>query len=904
VPPPLPDDKTVVSSGDPHPTIGGYRLLKEIGSGGAGKVYAAEDEALGRQVAIKLLHPQLARDATQRERFQREARAMATVRTPHVAAVYSIGEERGRPYIVMEYFEGANLEVRVQQSGRLGVEEALIYARDCALALQAADGEGIVHRDVKPANIVVKDGRAILTDFGLARPMDGSANMTIEGEVAGTAMFMSPDRITGQGDDRRADIYSLGATLYCLVAGHPPFERPNAMDVITAHINEEPEPLTDAAPGTSPRVADLVKRMMAKNPQRRQQTYDELIGEMNALISGGGDEVDSGLIDEPTEVHGIEAVDEAPDMTSAEVALDQANDPFGAPPGDTSDDSPFAADPVTGAVGMPTGVMGTLTQMGVVDICHMLEMGKKDAVIELHSTDGLAGRLCFLEGHVSYCTWGDISAQEAFYELCRRKDGFFRIHYGRRQEERNIEGQNQFLLLEAMRHIDDVSRAMPVSSGAAARPPMPTKKPSLDLPSLESAPDVTIPQGEPVMSDEGFPTSPFGAPPQGASAASSLPSPPAPPGAPAPLRPGPPVGLPPNFSRRGLVDVPAPVPTAPVPTAPRAPAPVDVPTVMAAALLDDEEDGEDDVVGDTASESAPRDSTLIWTADEEKAMRAAQAGQPGGGAGGGLREAWNEQLRPALEPVIAGLLDVNERAAAALSKNANTASLGQLVRDKPAVLPAAAAVAVLGVFFFALMLLVVIGGREPAADAATLSRIDSGDAAQVLGEIDAIPDHERTAVNELERGHALAKLGQRDSALGAYRRAQALGLTDRRAMNVALGELEAEQPTVALEYLISFSNGAVTSELRQMTRSAPAQRRHHALFALESRGELEEGTREDVAILDLLTNPTCKDRREGLLELRKVGRSKKARAAFDKALLLKDTDNACMKRELSQMIAD
>jgi serine/threonine-protein kinase len=310
--------------------IGGYRLEKIIGTGGAGRVYAARDEALGRSVAIKLLHPQLARDAKNRERFQREARAMATVRSPHVAAVYSIGEERGMPYIVMEYFPGENLEQRLKSAGRLRVEEALVYARDCALALQAADGAGIVHRDVKPANIVVKDGRAVLTDFGLARPMDGSANMTVEGEIAGTAMFMSPDRITGQGDDRRADIYSLGATLYCLIAGRPPFESPSPMDVIAAHINEQPQPLNERAPGTSPKVAALVTRMMEKEPAARQQDYDQLIAEMTTLIDGGG-EVDRGLVEEPTEVHSEEApTPPRPSPTSAEQRLAQANDPFGA----------------------------------------------------------------------------------------------------------------------------------------------------------------------------------------------------------------------------------------------------------------------------------------------------------------------------------------------------------------------------------------------------------------------------------------------------------------------------------------------------------------------------------------------------------------------------------------------
>src|SRR5690606_23959380 len=193
-----------------------------IGHGGAGRVFAARDEALGRTVAIKVLHPQVANDPKNVERFLREARAMATISSPHVASIYQVGQHRKVPFIVMEYLEGQNLEQRLQKDGRIPVAEALTYVRDCGLALKAADAAGLVHRDVKPANILVIDGRAKLTDFGTARPVDGSADMTVEGQIAGTATFMAPERVTGKGDDKRADIYSLGATLYCLIAGEPP----------------------------------------------------------------------------------------------------------------------------------------------------------------------------------------------------------------------------------------------------------------------------------------------------------------------------------------------------------------------------------------------------------------------------------------------------------------------------------------------------------------------------------------------------------------------------------------------------------------------------------------------------------------------------------------------------------
>lgn len=921
----------MVKGGEQPLIIGGYRLLKIIGQGGAGRVYEARDEALGRHVAIKLMHPQLARDETNRERFTREARAMATVRTPHVAAVFSIGEERGLPYIVMEFIEGENLEERLKRETRLRIEEALVYARDCALALQAADNKGIVHRDVKPANIVVKDGRAVLTDFGLARPMDGSANMTVEGQIAGTATFMSPDRITGQGDDRRADMYSLGATLYCLIAGKPPFERKSPMDVIAAHINEEPQPLTEAAPGTSPRVGDLVKRMMAKNPQRRHQTYDDLIEDINHLIDGGG-QVDGGLVDEPTEVHGVETGEIEP-INSREAAVAAANDPFGAP-GDLLDDDPFASGPaeVGNAVGMPTGVMGTLKQMGVVDICHMLEMGKKDAVIDLNSTDGLEGKLCFQGGQVSYCTWGNLKAEEAFYDLCRRKEGFFRIHYGRRQEETNIEGNNQFLLLEAMRRLDDESRAMPAAPSAEGPPVVePAKRGPTDFgpPAFEPSPDVTVPSGDPVMSEDGpelphTPPPPFGPPPHTGGAAKGLPAPPPPPGAPAPIRAGAPVGIrettpppkrpaPPRKERSKPAarkpapsppKTPAPVPSAAPPKTPATPAPVDVPTVPAPALVAQPADpgaSSDDVAaqpdGVDAQDSGGRGDTLIWDSEQEQAMREA-VGKPAPQKplGEVLSETWNEQVLPSL-------VAVNENVAVALEKNDATRPLADTVRKTPWLLPAAIA----GLFvtsMLAVLLIVALAGGEEGADASLVARIDAGEAAAVLSELDAVPAQKRSARDELARGHALAKMDRTSDALVAYQTAQALGLTDRRAMNVALGRLGEPQPTPAINYLVALNDERVTGELLALSQSPSWQRRHNAVYVLDERGEKGTLDAEGVAILDVLTGPTCKDRRQGLLDLRRVGRTEKAREAFTKALALKDTDNACMKRELEQMAGD
>jgi serine/threonine protein kinase len=900
-----PDDKTTVSGGGDLPEVGGYKLIKQIGFGGAGRVFEARDDALGRTVAIKVLHPQVAADKTNVERFLREARAMANVRSPHVAAVYGVGKHQKTPYIVMEFFEGQNLEQRLKKDKRIPVDEALVYARDCALALKAGDDAGIVHRDVKPANIVVKNGRAVLTDFGLARPMDGSANMTVEGQIAGTATFMAPDRITGQGDDLRADIYSLGATLYCLLCGRPPFEKANPIDVIAAHLNEEPTPLTERVKGLSPRVADVVKRMMAKSPNQRQQNYDDLIEQLEDLLAGDG-AVDEGLVDENTEVLGVgtqdiqgPAISELPDAPD----MADANDPFGA-----------AATPDS-QVGMPTGVMGTLKQMGVVDICHMLEMGRKDAVIELNADGGFTGELCFRDGQVVFCTWGNLEGEEAFYDICRRKEGFFRIHYGRRSDKTNIHGNNQGLMLEAMRRLDESSRAMPSAPGKDAASSRAMATPSDFGPPVLERPDITVPEGDPIFSEDDGPelppqppSSPFGVPPTGGAAA-GLPAPPPPPSSPRPIKAGAPVGLakhkepaPPVRSYPAPPQTPAPVDVAPPAASydappkpatkpapvPASPAPMDAPTMPTEALVESEDDG---------PAMPPQNDTMLWDASQEQAMREA-TGKPAPkpGLGDMLSDAWNDEVLPWLRGVSAR----NDAFAGRLESDPRFAVVGKAVRGRPWFLPVVGVGLVLAsVLFVALIFAAVSGGG--ASDDATIARIDAGEANAVLAEIDEIAEHERTGLHHLMRGHALARLLRSEEAITAYRAAQRLGAGDSRSIDVAVGMLDQPEPTAASAFLIDLDSAAVTDKLLAQIRDRSWARRHNALYVLEERGEADSIDFEALAVQDLLEGPTCKHRRLGLLDLRKVGRTEAARDAFTKALALKDSDNACMRNDLEQM---
>ncbi len=882
-----PNDRTVVPSSE-APQIGGYTVLRLLGHGGAGRVFAARDEQLGRTVAIKVLHPQVAHDPKNVERFLREARAMATISSPHVASVFQVGQHRKVPFIVMEYLEGQNLEQRLHKDKRIPVEEALIYARDCALALKAANAAGIVHRDVKPANILVIDGRAKLTDFGTARPMDGSADMTIEGQIAGTATFMAPERMMGKGDDRRADIYSLGATLYCLIEGDPPFVRQSPMDVIAAHLKEEPVPLEQKVPGVSPIVGGLVKRMMAKDPARRFQSYEELITAIEALLKGGAQSFgDAGAFDENTEVMG-EGLATLPPAPSFEGPAD-LNDPFGAPAS-----SPFGGAPQTSSmVGEPTGVMGTLKQMSIVDICQMLEMGKKDAEIELTALDGQSGELCFLGGQVVQCVWGQQLAEEAFYTLVRRKEGFFRIHYGRRTTRQNIDVPTAFLLLEAMRRLDEQERG-----GAAPHQPIAhddDPAPSTVKRQPGGPRDTTLPSGPPAsLSDEPpslpdaagnidalfvTPPTPFGPPPTSGSTK--------PPRTPA-ARERVPTRPPMSASRR--------TPSSPSMT----PAPVEgAPPVHAAARPPPS--------APSSSPAFDRSDTLRLTPEDEAALRDLEgrgvplsqrlerAFAPVAGAARSVRDAvWSQGISPALSGANRQLADATARV---LERAPSFAPLARQIRARPWLPLLALCASCFGLAFAAVALL----SMAPPAEL-SVARIERGEAALVLQEIESVPLLERTAKQELYRGHALAALARVPEALRAYRSAAKLGVTDERGLDLALRQLPEANPVEAMDLLVESPADDVTDALLERVADDSWLVRHNALIVLDERGAKDRVDLEALAIQDLLSGPTCKQRRLGLLDLQQHGKTQKARDAFKKAYALKDADNACMRADLEDML--
>ena len=218
---------------------GRYRLDAEIGAGGMSTVYRAFDTLLERQVAIKLMHRETARDGDQIERFRREARHVAQLNHPHVVQVIDAGEDGDRPYIVLEYVEGETLKQRIRRMGRLPVTEAIAYAIEIARALSAAHERGIVHRDVKPQNVLVDtEGTAKVTDFGIARGL-ADEGLTADGRVLGTTDYVSPEQALGHPVTGQSDVYSLGIVLYEMLTGEVPFRGENQIAVAMKHVREE-----------------------------------------------------------------------------------------------------------------------------------------------------------------------------------------------------------------------------------------------------------------------------------------------------------------------------------------------------------------------------------------------------------------------------------------------------------------------------------------------------------------------------------------------------------------------------------------------------------------------------------------------------------------------------------------
>src|SRR5688500_17806118 len=248
---------------------GRYRLDAQIGAGGMSTVYLALDQTLERRVAIKLMHREIAADTDQLERFRREARSIAQLSHPHIVGVIDAGEDEGRPYIVLEYVEGETLKDRIRRMGRLPIDEAVAYAIEIARALGAAHARHIVHRDVKPQNVLIdEEGSAKVTDFGIARSLDEDG-LTADGRVLGTTDYVSPEQALGDDVNGQSDIYSLGIVLYEMLTGEVPFHGENQVSVAMKHVREELPDVQMLRPEVSARLAAVLDRMPAKDLAHR-----------------------------------------------------------------------------------------------------------------------------------------------------------------------------------------------------------------------------------------------------------------------------------------------------------------------------------------------------------------------------------------------------------------------------------------------------------------------------------------------------------------------------------------------------------------------------------------------------------------------------------------------------------
>src|ERR687889_483630 len=264
---------------------GRYRLDAQVGSGGMSTVYRAFDSTLERRVAIKLMHRDIAGDSDQLERFRREARAVARLSHPHIVGVIDAGEEDGRPYIVFEYVEGETLKERIRRMGRLPIDEAIAYAIEIARALGAAHARGIVHRDVKPQNVLVdEEGSAKVTDFGIARSMDDSG-LTAEGRVLGTTDYVSPEQALGHDVNGQSDIYSLGVVLYEMRTGDVPFHGENQVSVAMKHVREDMPDLQSRRPEASATLASVLDRMTDKDLGRRYADIESLVTDLEEALA-------------------------------------------------------------------------------------------------------------------------------------------------------------------------------------------------------------------------------------------------------------------------------------------------------------------------------------------------------------------------------------------------------------------------------------------------------------------------------------------------------------------------------------------------------------------------------------------------------------------------------------------
>jgi Tol biopolymer transport system component len=279
--------------------LGPYEIVARAGAGGMGEVYRAHDSRLNRDVAIKVLPDHLAANAELRERFEREARAISQLSHPHICVLYDIGKHEGADYLVLEYLEGETLGARLRR-GLLPTDQVLKYGAQIADALDKAHRLGVVHRDLKPDNVMVTKTGLKLLDFGLAKPLAAPGNvsssiaatmtnspLTAEGTLVGTFQYMAPEQLEGREADKRSDLFAFGCVLYEMATGKRAFEGKSTASVIASIMHTDPPPVAENAPLTPPALEWAIRRCLAKDPDERWQNAGDLAGELRWIQESG-----------------------------------------------------------------------------------------------------------------------------------------------------------------------------------------------------------------------------------------------------------------------------------------------------------------------------------------------------------------------------------------------------------------------------------------------------------------------------------------------------------------------------------------------------------------------------------------------------------------------------------------
>src|SRR5688572_10935872 len=266
---------------------GRYRMSRKLGGGGMADVYLAEDQELGRRVAVKMLHARYANDEQFVERFRREATHAAGLSHPNIVSIFDRGEADGSYYIVMEYVEGRTLKELIRSRGLCPVPVAIAYTRQILSALRYAHRSGVVHRDIKPHNVIVDpEGVVKVTDFGIARA--GASQMTEEGAIIGTAQYLSPEQARGAPVDQTSDLYSTGIVLYELLTGTVPFTGDTPVEIAMKHLQQTPAPPSSHRPEVPRDLDYVVLRALAKDPAERYHTAEDMDSDLERIGRGIG----------------------------------------------------------------------------------------------------------------------------------------------------------------------------------------------------------------------------------------------------------------------------------------------------------------------------------------------------------------------------------------------------------------------------------------------------------------------------------------------------------------------------------------------------------------------------------------------------------------------------------------